>query len=150
MRPFTLRDTLSHGQITLDDVKIGTTLRPAEARDKPALVFWNREENENGDSFYALVMIDLDAPSPQYVHWLIVNRRSRLLPRPDAARRWKISPLHRAGFSVLDFAQENGLGSPMAANFFVAENEKVQEVMTGKGDTNFSKESESVSRSTEN
>ncbi|KAI1697317.1 phosphatidylethanolamine-binding protein domain-containing protein [Ditylenchus destructor] len=145
--------------MTLDDNYVGEIVSPNKAKDKPFLVTWNLEEgeDEDGNDLYALVMIDPDAPMPQYLHWLVVNISKYLAkdgnvlasyegPAPPNDKKpyhryifllyrqsKKINDIDqlkvedRTGFNVLDFAQENGLGSPIAANFFVAKPEEAEE-----------------------
>ncbi|KAG4923003.1 hypothetical protein JHK84_051860 [Glycine max] len=73
-------------------------------------------------TFYTLVMVDPDAPSPgnpnqrEYLHWLVTN-----IPGTTGAnfgRQTIYAPGWRQNFNTRDFSEVYNLGLPVAATYF--------------------------------
>ncbi|KAG4378200.1 hypothetical protein GLYMA_18G298900v4 [Glycine max] len=93
-------------------------LKPSKILNRPRIEIGGDDLR----TFYTLVMVDPDAPSPgnptqrEYLHWLITN-----IPATTGANfGW------RQNFNTRDFAEIYNLGLPVAAMYFNCKRENDQ------------------------
>ncbi|KAF0915919.1 hypothetical protein E2562_000562 [Oryza meyeriana var. granulata] len=148
--PFSPAVTL---RVSYNGVRVvnGEDLRPSAVSARPRVEVGGDDLRQ----FYALVMVDPDAPNPsnptlrEYLHWLVTdipgttdtNYGREVVcyesPRPAAGIHRVVvvlfrqmargtvdqPPLLRHNFSTRGFADDHGLGSPVAAAFFTCQPE---------------------------
>merc|ERR1711915_238884 len=115
-------------QYEVDEVTLGNTIPVPQASTSPLVQLHSAVSGK----LYTFAMVDPDAPSrknpraAQWNHWLLTNIKGPhryvfvVYEQPEEIEA-KVSR-SRARFRIGDFAEKNGLGAPMAGNFFFAEN----------------------------
>ncbi|KAL8161272.1 hypothetical protein V2J09_012761 [Rumex salicifolius] len=142
--PFTAKISM---RVLYNNIRItnGSDHRPSQVAIAPRVEVGGHDLR----SFYALVMVDLDAPSPsnphlrEYLHWLVTDipattassfgsevvryespRPSSGIHRMQLGRGTVFGPNWRQNFNTRDFAAVYNLGSPMAAIYFNCQRER--------------------------
>ncbi|KAK9192574.1 hypothetical protein WN944_003267 [Citrus x changshan-huyou] len=108
------------------DVKNGCELKPSAVINQPRVEIGGDDLR----TFYTLVMVDPDAPSPsdpglrEYLHWPTVGiHRFVFVLFRQHVKQNVCAPGWRQNFSCKDFAELYNLGSPVAAVYFNCQRE---------------------------
>ncbi|XP_059437735.1 protein HEADING DATE 3A isoform X2 [Corylus avellana] len=123
LEPFTRSISLRVTYNNNREVNNGCELKPSQLVNQPRVDIGG----EDLRTFYTLVMVDPDAPSPsdpnlrEYLHWLVTD-----IPATTGAsfgRQTVYAPGWRQNFNTKDFAELYNLGLPVAALYFNCQRE---------------------------